>query len=94
MLTGLAENRDSFPDLGTITGYESDKNLSELVRLDRTGLMVVYDTLLDFKQNLDKVLEVFGYFKDEPIMNSSESHFGSDDVGIYGATSPPGKNSK
>lgn len=86
LLTGLQENRDSFPDLGAITGYESDKNLSELVRFDRTGLMVVYDTLKDFKENLAEVLACFGYNLD-----SNDNHYDSDDVSDpYGARSPPG----
>jgi len=61
LLAGIEENRDSFPDLGAIAGYESEKNISELVRFDRTGLMVVYDTLNDFKENLSEVLTCFGY---------------------------------
>ena len=62
------ENRDSFPDLGELaTGRSSllDQSASTLECYDRTGLMVVYDTLAEFKEDLFKVLNCFGYWKDD-----------------------------
>ena len=82
------ENRDSFPDLGVISGYESEKNFEELSRYGRTGLMVVYETLSDFESDLEDVLTCFGYC---PALGSDLSGY-DDDSQDYGcmATSPPG----
>ncbi|CAG5089581.1 Oidioi.mRNA.OKI2018_I69.PAR.g12270.t1.cds [Oikopleura dioica] len=93
---GIAQNRESFPDL-CIAGYEYEKNFEELSRFGRTGLMVAYENLEDFENNIYDVLTCFGYLKSEESDEESDSSeltehpYMSDDDDPYGAKSPPGR---
>ena len=86
------ENRDSFPDLGELASGRAsllDQSASTLECYDRTGLMVVYDTLTEFKEDLFKVLNCFGYWKDD-YDDRPDRSISPEEEPFYGAKSPPG----